>query len=145
MMKYFVFGLMIVVALFGLFLVKDGITGMAVSESTTRAICEFDSDCERNEVCCLFYNESAGVCHNEKACPAITELTKKESEGETAVVSLSDAETRIKRDYTFQIIAGLIFAAAAGMLFYVHAKGLKEGKGRKERKVGRMSGKHSRN
>ncbi len=97
---------LIVVAMLAIFLLGNGIAGMVVLDDYTRPICVLDTECAGDLVCCWFYGEESGVCHEFDMCSSITELTK-----ETKLQF--PQPTDVKGLYFLQILLGLIIAALA--------------------------------
>jgi hypothetical protein len=123
MKRKIILTLLVIVAIFGLFLMSSGMTGMAVLDSRTSELCESDSDCANFESCCLYHNEYSGVCHVPEMCNDIDDLTNPEYKNyEDVIVSPSQENNlKLKSDYTFQMIIGVFFALIACILFYFHA------------------------
>ncbi len=64
----------------GLAILGDGLTGNVVFDSNVKSICETNNDCANKEACCLFFEQTNGVCSEESNCQAIYDVTRKETE-----------------------------------------------------------------
>ena len=70
--------LVVLLALFGMGLLTDGITGFVVSDQYVKKLCSFNTECDAPEVCCIFYEEQRGTCNKIEMCDDILELTRKD-------------------------------------------------------------------
>lgn len=113
--------LLIVAGLTGIYFLGSGITGMVISDQTTKPICTTDNDCSAPDVCCLFYQESSGVCHEKEMCQSITEITMNEKEQNLQIFgnNIQRAE-RIKTGYLTEIIASIIIVLLVCFSLYHH-------------------------
>lgn len=95
-----------IVALFGIFLLGRGITGNAIMNSyTTNDYCIEDRDCSNGKICC-YYESGKGMCSEAKMCE---ELFSKEN-------------PEIRKDYSSDMIIGLLIIASVLIAFYVNSK-----------------------
>jgi hypothetical protein len=68
-----------ILGVFALILIGAGITGKLIYDNNSiKDICSSDNECRSGEVCCLFYGENSGVCHEKNMCERILEITKEE-------------------------------------------------------------------
>jgi hypothetical protein len=120
----------------GIFLLGRGITGM-VAESDDpflKPVCSTDSDCERSEVCCLFYESEGGVCDVADACSGIVSLTKAEKEGvQTNAVEMSYIDKAKKQNIIETILGTIIFISTIALFLYYISREDKKVKASKNR------------
>ena len=88
------FVLVIVLAVLGLGFIGSGITGLVVFDQNVQEICSSDNECRASEKCCLFYQESAGVCNSPELCKGIAELTRNQKESRSALVSFARTQEK---------------------------------------------------
>jgi hypothetical protein len=118
---------LLILGCLGFFLMGFGITGFVALDETTKSLCQTNSQCSIDEVCCLFYQKSAGVCHAPNFCPRITEITKAEveknnqvSNNDLAKKSIADFPYREK--YFSSIIIGFFITLTVGLIIYIISK-----------------------
>ncbi len=103
----------------GLLLVGNGMTGNYLLDFK-QAMCDVDSDCLPNEVCCDFYDESYGVCDMQANCKSIESITQEEK-GKISILkpkkldastfltkSTSSFRTPASRGKDYSLIAGFV-------------------------------------
>lgn len=115
--------------LMGILLVGHGITGNYLLGYREDA-CEDSSDCVGDEVCCLFYEESYGICDLKDNCAGILQASRTEKEVQkTEKVTKAVDESKMltnsvsayrspvgdSRNYSFS--AGLILLLLAVLVF----------------------------
>jgi len=83
-----IIALLITLAMIGILLLGNGITGLVVFGEDTKETCSSENLCTAPEVCCKFYEQEAGVCHTEDMCPRILEITKEQKLKEDELVNL---------------------------------------------------------
>jgi hypothetical protein len=106
-------------AALGIAMLANSITGMMTFDSTVKPVCSYDSDCVSPEVCCLFYNQEAGVCNAPRLCMAITELTKKEMEQQSAFPSAPyGMHHELKGNSLFQTTSDFLILALVLLAVY---------------------------
>jgi hypothetical protein len=124
--NYILLAVMIVLSLL---LIGNGITGFVVREPME--FCFSDVGCEEPKVCCLFYEDEKGVCHEANMCGKILQITREQqlsSEelqnilyGMTSDETPIDKEEKLNASYTTQIMFGtlLFIIAVLNVLLYV--------------------------
>ena len=61
-----------------IFAIGKSMTGMMIYDNNTKELCQTNNDCSNKaDVCCLFADESAGVCDTQSRCEAISGVTQK--------------------------------------------------------------------
>jgi hypothetical protein len=114
--------LIVVLFLFSLFFIGNGITGFATLRPDFKFLCSQDNPCEHPEVCCLFFGESSGVCDTGDKCEEIYSFTEQERlRREEAISLLSYKESRetFGNSYTSQLVLGL-FIFFLALIFFTH-------------------------
>ncbi|HLD06716.1 MAG TPA: hypothetical protein VJC16_04250 [Candidatus Nanoarchaeia archaeon] len=89
-----------VLIVLGMLFFRDGLTGMLIFD--WKDSCRVNQDCRPDQVCCLFYQESYGVCDAADSCPFISDMSKVEREtlglaGTVGTNPLLEAPVRIQR------------------------------------------------
>jgi len=102
----------------GLSLIGFGITGKIVLDETVKDMCSFDANCSNEDVCCLFYNESAGICHSSDMCGLVKNITKQERLTREDILSRVSVASPTNNKYVYSIISGLIITVSVGVILY---------------------------
>ena len=113
----------VVLFLFGIFgsaIFGYGITGKVIYGENVRALCVNGSECGA-QVCCLFYEEEAGVCHSQEYCQIVEEITKNEKNKTKALEKIGD-EIPSENNYLFSIIVGALITVGVGISLYFIGK-----------------------
>lgn len=106
--------LIVVMSILSLFFISNGITGMVVKDPYTKGLCETDKDCNSPEVCCLFYQEPAGVCNDAKMCNSIYALR-----GQAKVQTIVASENSDKDFISItQFIVGALMVIMIGFMLH---------------------------
>lgn len=101
----------------GLSLIGFGITGKIVLDETVKPICSITEDCSNEDVCCLFYNESAGICHSSDMCEPIKTLTRQEKLTRKEILERVSAKPNDNK-YVYSIILGFAITVCVGIALY---------------------------
>ncbi|MBM3200475.1 hypothetical protein FJZ53_06055 [Candidatus Woesearchaeota archaeon] len=128
--------ILIMLAVAGFVLLGNGFTGLVVFDSTTGEICSSNDDCKSQlncvgndckpvQVCCMFYGEEQGVCHEPEACSLVTKLTKEEKEDKNAAMlasSVKSGSDKLKGNYLAQaFLGGFILVLSFILIYYQRA------------------------
>jgi hypothetical protein len=109
--------------LFGVFLIGNGFTGMVISGPYVKHICETDNDCISPEVCCLFYEQDVGVCHDKDLCDDVEEITKIEKVGTERDLKIFEEKPSYTSDFFYmQMVIGVLMIAISLALLFYHFK-----------------------
>ncbi|MBR9704314.1 hypothetical protein GOV12_02800 [Candidatus Pacearchaeota archaeon] len=99
----------IVLGVFGALLLGIGITGKAVMNSYTSGdVCSQNSDCANEKICCKFYKEEAGICHEPDLCNTVTKITREEFDRIEAWNDFSKESPKKDNTYSFEIALGIL-------------------------------------
>ncbi len=125
-------------ALASIGLIGNGITRMVTFGSTVKEICSSDGDCDVEEVCCLFFGEKSGVCHDREMCSSIRKITRKEKEKsrESRVIAAAQDDKGIQKDNFF--MQTLLVILILGVLwFYIRHSNLLQKTPKRKRRAAR--------
>lgn len=94
-----------------------GITGNVVLDENVKMLCTEHSDCDAPEVCCPFYGENAGVCHEETYCLEVERITIEEKNNRITPTSI---EEEMPKDYNllFSFLMGLLIVLALALVYF---------------------------
>jgi hypothetical protein len=128
--------LMLIGGLIGIGLIGFGITGKVVFDNySVKDLCESDSECKSPEVCCLFYQENAGVCHDASMCEKIKEITQRESitkdDWKDLVIQKPEGRS-VNSELMF--IGSLILVVVVALVYIYSSVKNKKAKGKKKTK-----------
>lgn len=119
MMKYRnLISIFLLPVLIGVAFLGDGLTGKVVYDGTVKPICETSNDCVNGEVCCLFFEQSDGVCSKEAMCQAVYDVTRIETQKGITDGLLNQAlEQRISEEKNrYNIVFGSIILSIVGLI-----------------------------
>ncbi len=129
--KVFLVVFLTLLGIIGLSLIGFGITGKIVLDETVKDICSFDTDCSNEDVCCLFYNESVGICHSLDMCGVVRNITRQERLTRKEILERVSAAP-IDNKYVYSIILGFIITVCVGVILYFIKTRFDQEKGDKE-------------
>jgi len=99
-----IIALLITLAIVGIMLIGNGMTGLVVFGQDTKETCSSENKCTAPEVCCPFFGEDdAGVCHTEDMCPKILEITKEQKQKEEELYTVLYPEEPIEEETKIKI------------------------------------------
>ncbi|MFH1400848.1 MAG: hypothetical protein ABIH41_04975, partial [Nanoarchaeota archaeon] len=112
-LSFFAFFLLVGVALIG-----PSLTGNATRYLYAMYVCEQDSDCPVDTLCCPFAGEDAGVCSYEGSCGEIDGFTRDEFQ------SLPEAQrpATIHRLGNQQVWTGVVIIMVTLMAFIIYLR-----------------------
>lgn len=127
----------VILLVFGVLFLKEGITGMSVFD--WKDSCNSVNDCTDGKACCRFYGENTGVCDMEESCDFIYGMSKKSKEmvGTAPILETPGYIQEEGPDYIAMVV-GLVLLFL-GVIYYIRVfrgKNVKKivNKGKKKKK-----------
>lgn len=116
--NFIVIGLLIF-GLIGILFIGSGITGKVVNDSYYFKLCSNNNECSSNETCCLFYQQTSGVCNPQGNCEKITEITKNDASKMENWKKMYYENAQQNTNYTSLIVTGvlIILIVLVGIFF----------------------------